>query len=173
MPRRPFFGVFSPTIPSLPMNSCEIASIASIYSLTSPSIHLSILYRLFWCFSNASTKMTDLVHWTAPAGCVAHHVALIERHVNAQPPQWREVPVIGEVFANKREGEARLQLYALIIGFDVVVKGGGNAATPGVVFRCIHHSKATKNSRGLKDRVEHDLKGNITSQRKREGTKVR
>jgi hypothetical protein len=75
--------------------------------------------------------------------CFAHHKELIERHVNAQPVNWRNAPAVGEVFKDRREAESRLQLYALVSGFDVVCKGGGSAVSPAVVVWCIHHGKKT------------------------------
>lgn len=115
----------------------------------------------------------DLMPWTAPIGCVEHHRGLIERHVNAKPAFWRQEPVVGEVFASRKEAEARIQLFALVTGFDVVTRGGGNARSPAVEIRCIHHGEATRNVRGLEDRVVRDPEGKITSARKREGTSVR
>lgn len=116
--------------------------------------------------------MTDSMPWTAPIGCVTHHRVIVERHVNALPALWRQEPVVGEVFDTRKDTESRLQLWALIAGFDVVCKGGGSSKVPGGVYRCIHHGKETRNGRGLEHRVTRDLEGNITSQRKREGTKV-
>lgn len=112
-------------------------------------------------------------NWTAPKGCFAHHRALLERHVNAQPSHWREDPVKGEVFADRKEAEARLQLYALVRGFDVVAGGGGSAASPAVNIQCIHHGIVTLNTRKLEDRVMRDEEGVITSMRKRDDTAVR
>jgi len=100
--------------------------------------------------------MTDFVTWTAPAGCVEHHRALLERHVNSKPAIWRQEPALGEVFSGRKEAEARLQVFALIAGFDVIARGGGNAKHPAVEMRCIHHGETTKNSRGLEDRVARD-----------------
>jgi hypothetical protein len=111
--------------------------------------------------------------WTAPKGCVDHHRGLLERHVNSQPAAGLEEPVIGEVFNSGRDGEARLQLYALTQGFDVVTRGGGNTRNSAAEIRCIHHSEKTRNYRGLEDRVIRDEEGLIVSQRKREGTNAR
>jgi hypothetical protein len=111
--------------------------------------------------------------WTAPEGCVAHHRGLIERHVNSMPALWRQEPAVGEVFESRKDAEARLQVFSLIQGFDVVGRGGGNAESPGIEIRCIHHGNITRNDRGLEDKVVRDREGNIITQRKREGTNVR
>jgi hypothetical protein len=82
--------------------------------------------------------------WTAPEGCVAHHRGLIERHVNSLPAHWRQGPAVGEVFDSRKDAEARLQVFSLIQGFDVVCRGGGSASQSGVEIQCIHHGKATR-----------------------------
>lgn len=117
--------------------------------------------------------MANSMPWTAPEGCVEHHRGLLERHVNSQPINWRQEPAKGEAFASRKEAEARLQVFSLIQGFDVVCKGGGSAASPAVVIRCIHHGKTTLNTRQLENRVMRDEEDNITSRRKREATNVR
>lgn len=66
-----------------------------------------------------------------------------------------------------------MQVWDLVTGFDVVCKGGGSSTVPGGLYRCDHHGKETRNGRELGDCVTRDSKGVITSQRKREGTKVR
>jgi hypothetical protein len=76
----------------------------------------------------------QITYWTAPEGYFTHHKALVERQVNAQPSHWREDPIKGEVFAGRKEAEARLQLYALVGGFNVVAGGGGSAASPAVTI---------------------------------------
>jgi hypothetical protein len=76
--------------------------------------------------------MANSLPWTAPEGCVEHHRGLIERHVNLQPVIWRQEPAVGEVFSSRKEAEARLQVFALISGFDVVGRGGGNAKNPAI-----------------------------------------
>ncbi|KEF50808.1 uncharacterized protein A1O9_13138 [Exophiala aquamarina CBS 119918] len=116
--------------------------------------------------------MTDITQWTAPVGCVEHYRGILERHVNAQPPHWCQEPAVGEVFDNRKDAEVRLQLWALIAGFDVVCKGGGSSKVPGGLYRCIHHGKESRNDHGLEDRVTRNPKGKITSLRKRESTKV-
>ena len=93
--------------------------------------------------------------------------------MNALPVAWRQEPSVGEVFESRKDVEARLHLWALITGFDIVCKGGASARVPGGLFRCIHHGKETQNRRGLDDRVIRDAEGAIISQRKRKGTKVR
>ena len=52
-------------------------------------------------------------------------------------------------------------------------KGGGSAARPSAVYKCVHHGLMTKNTYQLEERVTRDLEGQITSSRKRESTAVR
>jgi len=110
--------------------------------------------------------------WTAPAGCYEHHRVAVERFVNSLPAAWRQDPTVGEVFKDRKEAEARLQLFSLVQGFDVVCRGGGSTRQLGLEMRCIHHSQVTRNYRALEDRVIRDKEGNITSQRRRDGINV-
>jgi len=117
--------------------------------------------------------MANSLPWTAPEGCYEHHRAVLERFVNSLPAAWRQDPTVGEVFDSRKDAETRLQLFSLVQGFDVVCRGGGSGTQLGQEIRCIHHSQVARNDRGLEDRVTHDREGNITSQRRRQGTNVR
>ena len=78
-------------------------------------------------FYSLIAQMADST-WTAPAGCYEHHRAVLERFVNSLPAAWRQDPAVGEVFKDRKEAEARLQLFSLIQGFDVVSRGGGSTS---------------------------------------------
>jgi hypothetical protein len=105
--------------------------------------------------------------WRARPDCPAHHVAALERAVNALPPEWLLAPATGEVFDSIDRSRRRVRGLSLAEGFDVVQTGAGNKRVPGARFQCIHHGHATMNWRKVEDRVEKDEEGNIVSQRKR------
>ena len=103
--------------------------------------------------------------WYAKLGCVKHHVAALKRFVNSFPPGWLLPPNTGEIFASRELYNSRLRAFALAEGFDIVRNGGGTAANPAWRFRCYHHGSAIRNQRKLKDRVEKNEEGEITSKR--------
>ena len=111
--------------------------------------------------------------WRARPGCHQHLVQALEHAVNSEPMVWRERPVTGEQFNSLVEAESRLLVWALVEGFDIVRRGGGNKVSPASIFICIHHGVETRNSRGLATRVIRDNENNIISDRKREATVVR
>jgi len=78
--------------------------------------------------------------WTAPAGCYEHHRAVLERFVNSLPGAWRQNPAVGEVFKDRKETEARLQLFSLVQGFDIVARGGRGSSrdTLRIVLTLVH-----------------------------------
>lgn len=58
-------------------------------------------------------KMISSCAWVAPPGCVDHHRALVERHVNSQASVGEFLLFKVKVFRSRAEGEARLQVWAL------------------------------------------------------------
>ena len=110
--------------------------------------------------------------WTAPEGCPEHLKSVVEELVNALPPAWLELPVIGEVFESFEECERRLHGYSLSKGFDIVKTGGGNRKSPARRWCCVHHGVETRNYRGLEENVERNAEGVIRTVRQRQATNV-
>ena len=57
-------------------------------------------------------------------------------------------------------------------GFDVVQTGGGTKKVPGARFMCLRHGESTRNYRKLKNHVEHNKEGTITTVRQCKNTLV-
>jgi hypothetical protein len=72
-------------------------------------------------------------------------------------------PRIGEVFDNLDDCQTRLRGFALAEGFDVVKHGGGIKKAPGSRYKYIFHGTDSRNYRNLKDHMERDSEGKITS----------
>ena len=123
--------------------------------------------------SSSSSSSFSSVQWQARPGCHSHLRQALENAVNKEPEVWRRRPITGEHFSTLAEAESRLVVWALIEGFDIARTGGGNKVSKAEIFCCVHHSKDTRNYRGLSERVTRDDDGNITSDRKREATGVR
>lgn len=115
----------------------------------------------------------EVPYWSALAGCQSNHREILERFVNRAPAAWRQPPQLGESFTSISEAAERLRLFALVTGFFIVNRGGGNRRSPGAVFKCIHHGVETRNERGLEDRVIYNENGVIITRRKRNNTTVR
>jgi len=102
---------------------------------------------------------------------------VLERAVNAKPPEWLVPPQDDEVFDDPDECERRLNAYSLAQGFDVVRTHSrhqtGPGITPFVTFQCIFHGSETRNFRQLEKSVTKDKDDKITSRRKRDSTAVR
>jgi hypothetical protein len=85
-------------------------------------------------------------------------------------------PVGGEIFSGPEAAFDRLQNYAMSRGFCIVVKCSNWNKTKTQVMRvrwlCIHHNLETANKRGLEEYITYDSKSNISSERKREHTKI-
>jgi hypothetical protein len=85
-------------------------------------------------------------------------------------------PVDGEIFSAPEAAFDRLQNYAMSRGFCVVNRGSDRNKAKTEVYRvrwqCIYHSLETANKRGLKKHVTRDLEDKISSERKRENTKI-
>ena len=106
--------------------------------------------------------------WQAKLSCPAHLRDVIERFVNAQDPAWRLPPAPKEeVFKSFKQCQQRLNVWAMVEGFTVVVRGRGDSKNPCMRFLCIHHNDETRNYRELEDDVEKDSDGHIISKRQR------
>lgn len=105
--------------------------------------------------------------WRAHANCPENVRYIVERIVNAFPPEWLEEPATGEVFSGVEECERRLNAYALSQGFMVVKSHSTKTPIPSTTFSCIHYGKATRNTRILPSVVERDEEGVIIGERKR------
>ena len=85
--------------------------------------------------------------WQAKPSCPAHLRDVIERFVNAQDPAWRLPPAPkGEVFESFEQCQQRLNVWAIVEGFAVVVRGRGDPKNPCMRFLCIHHNNKTRNN---------------------------
>jgi hypothetical protein len=111
--------------------------------------------------------------WHAKPGCPAHHRAAVERIVNSLPLSYLSPPVSGEIFDSLDDCNSRLRGFALAEGFDIVKHGGGTKKVPVSRYKCIFHGTDSRNYRKLKDYVEKDSEGKITSRRKRDATSVK
>jgi hypothetical protein len=112
---------------------------------------------------------------TAKPGCPEPHRVLVDRHLarlHHRNPSYLLPLETGEIFQSLDAAKARVRAYAFIKGFKASLEGGGSVGKPGLRFRYLHFSEKTRNYRGLEDHVERDEEGNITSNRKREGTNV-
>lgn len=75
-------------------------------------------------------------NWTAKPGCPQHLIPAIERRVASFPTAWRAPPANGEVFENTDQCLQRLQAWAFIDGFVVVVRGNaGGKNNPGKIYQ--------------------------------------
>jgi hypothetical protein len=95
----------------------------------------------------------------------AHLRPALDRAIAAIPEPWLLAPKSGEVFKSKELCKKRLQAFAFIQGFAVVI---GKSDKNRAIFHCIHHSAETRNDRGLEPRVVKDKEGGIISQRQRD-----
>ena len=112
--------------------------------------------------------------WQAHPQCPPEARNQLEKLVQALPAAYLKAPQKGEEFGSHESCIRRLQGYALSQGFAVVkVSGGINSKSARYRYKCIHHSKETRNSRQLELHVERDTEGRPTTQRQRESTHTR
>jgi hypothetical protein len=112
--------------------------------------------------------------WQAKPNCPAHLRNVIQRFVNDRDPAWRLPPALkGEVFASFDQCRERLNVFAMVEGFAVVIRGYGDSRNPSKRFQCIHHGKKTRNDGDLEHRVEKDSEGKIISKRQRDATHIK
>jgi hypothetical protein len=112
--------------------------------------------------------------WQAKPGCPAHLRDVVERFVNTRDPAWRVPPASkGEVFESFEQCQERLNVWAMIEGFAVVVRGRGDPKNPCKRFLCIHHDDKTRNYWKLEEEVEKDSDGYIISVRQRDATHIK
>jgi hypothetical protein len=85
-------------------------------------------------------------------------------------------PVDGEIFSTPETAFDRLQNYVMSRGFYVVHRSTDKNKAKTEIYKIrwqyIHHSLETANKRGLKKHITYDSKGEISSERKRENTKI-
>jgi MULE transposase domain len=103
--------------------------------------------------------------WQAKPEYAEHHRAVIERMVNAFPPEWLLPPYTGEIFNSLEYYNRRLKAFSLAEGFDIVRKGGGTRANPSYRFSYYYHGKKTRNDRNLEESIKYDEKSKISSNR--------
>src|SRR5260370_38654014 len=103
----------------------------------------------------------SLSSWRASPGCPEHVRFVLEKAVNALPPEWLTEPVDGEVFTSIEECQQRLNAFSLSQGFDIVKTHSAMKPQPKAYFACIHHGKETRNWRKLPHEVEKDREGKI------------
>lgn len=122
----------------------------------------------------------------SPSSCRAHpecpeHLRFIlEKVINACPPEWVEAQETGEVearetgemFSSIDECQRRLNLYSMSQGFCVVITHSTKSPTISTTFSFIHHGSETRNTRKLPRAVERDKNGEVVGARKRELTVV-
>jgi hypothetical protein len=112
--------------------------------------------------------------WIAKPACPAYLREVLERFVNGQNAAWRLPPAPkGEVFDSFEQCRARLNVYAMVEGFAVVVRGQGNLVNAAQRFQCIHYHNESRNDGDLELRVERDPKSKIISKRQREVTSTK
>ena len=115
---------------------------------------------------------TSLSAWKAHPDCPAHLRYILEKTVNAYPPEWLNEPITGEVFQSVDDCKRRLFAYSLSQGFDVVISR--SAMKPfSITFSCCHYGIETRNTRKLPKEVERNEEGEIIGLRKRDLTVVR
>ena len=83
--------------------------------------------------------------WRAPPECPEHVRYIVEKAVNAYPPEWLKTPATGEVFRSIEECQNRLVAFSLSQGFNVVKTNSSTKPVPSANFACIHHGKETRN----------------------------
>ena len=109
--------------------------------------------------------------WSPHPSCPPYIVPVLRKAIAKLPPAFLLDPVGGEVFESKEDCLKRLQGYALLVGFAVVLKSGSlKASRIRFQFRCIHHGIETLNTRGLEENVEYDTDIEIISQRRQQAT---
>jgi hypothetical protein len=69
--------------------------------------------------------------WQAKPGCPVHPRDTVERFVNDRDPAWR-LPLIrrGEVFDSFDQCQERLNVFVVVEGFAVTVRGAGYPRNP-------------------------------------------
>jgi hypothetical protein len=116
-----------------------------------------------------SSLVPSLIPLAKP-GCPDASRSLVEAHISTMPTAWRVPPHTGETFASVDAFKDRMVGWSFCEGFWLEEAGGGTPQVPSMRLKCKHHSKSSRNTRGLEDRVKIDDSGTIISQRKRENT---
>ena len=85
-------------------------------------------------------------------------------------------PVDGEIFSAPEAAFDRLQNYAISRGFYIVHRNTDKNKAKTEIYKVrwqyIHHNLETANKRGLKEHVIYNSENKISSERKRENTKI-
>jgi len=109
----------------------------------------------------ASKKLTSgsptltMTTWKAHSECPTPLKDQVELYGNSITPSWRTEPLVGDVFDSPDHAFARLQAFAFLNGFAVVIWRSATKDAR-VRYRCIHHNATSKNWRELEQRVERD-----------------
>src|SRR5271155_1501798 len=101
--------------------------------------------------------------------CPPHLRREVEDLAESFNPAWLSAPQAGEPFDTPDAAFRRLQGFAFSQGFAVVTR---SSEAKRARFACIHHSKTTRNTRKLEERVEKDSDNVIITDRKRNATQV-
>ena len=97
------------------------------------------LYRERGVESSTSVLATPV--WSPPPGLTDTARNALVKAINRVPPAWLLPPQDGELFDRSAEVYARLQGYALFIGFAVV--GRSDSTSLRKNYLCIHHEDKT------------------------------
>ena len=100
------------------------------------------------------TFSCDTATATATATITAELRAQVAAAVAALPPPHRRAPVDGELAASRDAAFERLQDWAFTRGFAIAkdsCKTSADGQTVRAYFDCVHHKKATRNTRRLAD----------------------
>ena len=109
--------------------------------------------------------------WQAKPGCPTHLRDVIEHFVNDRDAVWRLPPAPkGEVFDSFEQCQERLNVFTMIEGFVITIRGHGDPRNSCRRFQCIHHDEETRNHRELEHRTEKDSVEKIISNRQRDAT---
>jgi hypothetical protein len=95
--------------------------------------------------------------WRAYLNCPSGIRSRLEKAVQALPVGYLEPPQRDEAFESAEACLRRLQAYALSQGFAVVKTSGSlQSKRPRIQYKCVHHSRETKNNRQLKTHIQRD-----------------
>jgi hypothetical protein len=95
--------------------------------------------------------------WRAHPNCPSGIRSRLEKAVQALPVGYLEPLQRDEAFESAEACLRRLQRYALSQGFAVVKTSGSlQSKRPRIQYKCVHHSRETKNNRQLETHVQRD-----------------
>jgi hypothetical protein len=107
-----------------------------------------------------SSLVPSLIPLAKP-GCPDTSRSLVEAHISTMPTAWRVPPHTGETFDLVDAFKDRMVGWSFCEGFWLEEAGGGTPQVPSMRLKCKHHSKSSRNTRGLEDQVKKDNRGII------------